>query len=65
MARRPASGPRPKATTKISAKTISGTVRQNSSQRLARKPIVLFGVRLRAERKEKMKPPMAPESVPT
>jgi hypothetical protein len=30
----PASGPRPKAMTKMSAKTISGTVRQNSSTRL-------------------------------
>ena len=34
MARTPAIGPRPKAMTKISANTISGTVRQNSSRRL-------------------------------
>src|SRR5258707_9498361 len=34
MARTPAIGPRPNAMTKISAKTISGTVRQNSIRRL-------------------------------
>ena len=35
IASTPGSGPRPKATTKISANTTSGTVRQNSSKRRA------------------------------
>ena len=43
MASTPASGPRPKATTKIRAKTMSGTVRSNSQMRMARKRIVRDG----------------------
>ena len=51
IARTPGNGPRPKATTKISANTMSGTVRQNSRRRRVTNTVVALPVRFGEARK--------------
>jgi hypothetical protein len=63
-ARIPGSGPSPKAWTKISAKTSSGTVRQNSRTLLADSRTNRLRTRLEADAKHSRKPPIAPVTVP-
>ena len=65
MARTPAIGPRPNAMTKISANTIDGTVRQNSSPRRTTKRSHGIGAVFCAARKFSAKASTAPVSVPT
>src|SRR5687768_12663359 len=65
MARTPGSGPRPNASTKINAKTISGTVRQNSRRRRVAKTIERDLTRLADARKQKTNPDIVPARVPT
>ena len=65
IARTPANGPRPKATTKINANTTSGTVRQNSRKRRVRNTVVAPPVRFGEARKLRQKATIAPLSVPT
>ena len=64
MASTPTIGPRPKAITKISANTTSGTVRHTSRKRLAQNRKVGDRTRLFAATKLKAKPASPPSSVP-
>ena len=65
IASTPAIGPRPNAMTKISANTISGTVRQNSISRLTAKRSQGAGEVFSAARKLRANARSAPASVPT
>ena len=65
MARTPAIGPRPNAITKISANTISGTVRQNSIKRRTANRSHGAGEVFSAARKLSTKARIAPARVPT
>ena len=63
IARMPASGPTPKVHTRISAYTMSGTVRNNSSRRRNTKCAARFGARLAAAGKHSSSATAAPPSV--
>ena len=65
IASTPAIGPRPKAMTKISAKTMPGTVRANSSRRSTMKRSHGAGEVFWAAKKFKAKAITVPISVPT
>ena len=64
-AKMPGSGPRLKATTKISANTISGTVRENSSKRRVANTSQARSVMFLLARKHSTSAPAAPSTVPT